>query len=283
MTKTKSHQAKVPNQVKDHMVSGNVFSLVWEPGVRAYKTEPVPQDLSAYYHHEDYISHQEDTPGFIAMVYRFVRNYNIKLKLSWLKSAQPPGNNLLDYGSGMGDFLSAAQNKFWNAQGIEVNESARSFAQKKGLTVYKNTQENAVGRYDVITLWHVLEHLEDPVAMSQWFKARLSDQGVLVVAVPNHRSWDAKFYQEYWAAYDVPRHLWHFSKESLEAIFAKDFEIIQTHPMWFDAIYVSLLSERYLKTKGSGARGILVGIWSNLNAIFSKEASSIAYVLKKRK
>lgn len=282
MGQNHTNQQMMPNKLTDHMVTGAEFSLIWEQNIKAYKTDPRPKDLSPFYNHPDYISHNENATGLMAGVYRLVRNYNIRLKLNWLKSARPPGGNLLDYGCGTGDFLSAAKRKNWNSFGVEVNKQARVFAQEKGLTIYPNQEEITKLTYDAITLWHVLEHLENPTNMCRWFKDQLSSKGVLIVAVPNYRSWDAKFYKQYWAAYDVPRHLWHFSKQSIDALFGKDFELIQTHPMWFDAIYVSLLSERYKKNRGNILRGILVGVWSNLCAAITKEPSSIAYVLKKR-
>lgn len=283
MSKYGSNQTRVPKQVQDHMVTGARFDLVWDPKIRAYYTHPIPTDLAPYYDHPEYISHNDQASGLLAGVYRIIRKFNIRLKLHWVKTAKPPGKHLLDYGSGIGDFLSAARQRSWNAKGIEVSGLARTTAENKGLRIYKNQEEASNATYDVITLWHVLEHLSDPIEMCGWFIKHLSSRGLLFVAVPNHCSWDAKFYQEFWAAYDVPRHLWHFSRESIATIFNDDFEIIQTHPMWFDSIYVSLLSERYKKNQGSVLRGIFVGIWSNLIALFSREPSSVVYVLKKRK
>ena len=281
MLSRKSHTTSVPPETRDYMVSGERFKLEWQPKHKAYKTQPKPVNLSDYYNHPDYISHNNEASGFRARVYRRVRNFNIRLKLNWVKSANPPGKKLLDYGSGTGDFLFAANKNSWNVVGLEVNDGARSLAQKKGLMVHSAQSEINHGNFDVITLWHVLEHLEDPKAMQQWFCDQLTERGILVIAVPNFHSWDAKYYKEFWAAYDVPRHLWHFSKESIQTIFGDNFEIVQTRPMWFDSVYVSLLSEQYKKNNGSSLRGILVGLWSNLSAILTKEPSSVAYVLRK--
>jgi len=272
----------VPKEVSDFMGSGEQFSLVWESKLKAFKTEPVPKDLSPYYEHPTYLSHNEVARGWFAWIYRVVQKWNTKSKLKWLGQANAAGRRVLDYGCGVGVFGAEAQNKGWIIDGLEVSLRARLAAQKKGLSVFSNQSEAAGKTYDVITLWHVLEHLESPEHMSQWFSERLSKQGVLVVAVPNYRAWDAKYYQEYWAAYDVPRHLWHFSKESIKTIFRQEFELMHMRPMWFDAIYVSLLSERYKKQKGNALRGVLVGVWSNLAAAITNEPSSRVYVLKKR-
>ena len=275
-------QREVPNEVSDFMVSGEQFSLVWEPRLKAFKTQPVPRDPLPYYDHPDYLSHNEAAHGLFAWAYRIVQKWNTQAKLKWLAQADSPGRRLLDYGCGVGVFGTEAQNKGWDVDGLEVNSGARQVAREKGLLVFKNQSELASNTYDAITLWHVLEHLESPERMSRWFSKRLSKRGVLVVAVPNYCSWDAKYYQEYWAAYDVPRHLWHFSKESIEAIFHQEFELMYTRPMWFDAIYVSLLSERNRKQKSNALRGLLVGLWSNVAALFLKEPSSRVYVLRKR-
>ena len=282
MAKNKPSQVAVPLEVKDYMVSGATFALKWDVSTKAYKTQPKPNDLSRYYNHPDYISHNTQARGWRAKAYRVVRGFNVALKLKWLRSAAPPGRDLLDYGCGTGDFAHAAKNESWDVFGLEVNDLARGEAQKKSLTVWKDRQESSKTKYDAITLWHVLEHLEDPVDVKQWISQRLTERGVLIVAVPNHRSWDAQYYKEFWAAYDVPRHLWHFSKESLHTIFDDDFELLQTRPMWFDAIYVSLLSEQYKQKSGSAFRGVLVGLWSNICALKTKEPSSMAYVFKKR-
>jgi 2-polyprenyl-3-methyl-5-hydroxy-6-metoxy-1,4-benzoquinol methylase len=272
----------VPKEVTDFMGSGEQFSLVWEPKLRAFKTQPVPSDLSPYYEHPNYLSHNEVARGWFARMYRVVQKWNIRSKLKWLEQANASGRRLLDYGCGVGVFGAEAQNKGWEIDGLEVSLGARHAAQKKGLSVFSNQSEVVGKTYDVITLWHVLEHLESPEYMSRWFSERLSNQGALVIAVPNYRAWDAKYYQECWAAYDAPRHLWHFSKTSIKTIFHQEFELLHTRPMWFDAIYVSLLSERYKKQKGNALRGVLVGVLSNLAAVITNEPSSRVYILKKR-
>ena len=282
MTKTGMTESYVPKNVRDYMLTDECFVLAWNKEYQAYQTTPRPAELAPYYNHPDYISHNDKRSGLIARAYRYVRHWNIRIKLKWLKNADPPGRKLLDYGSGTGDFLKVANELSWQGQGLEVNELGRSVAEKKGLSIFGAQSKLIDQTYDAITLWHVLEHLEDPGEMAKWLSRHLSARGVLLVAVPNYKSWDAKFYRHHWAAYDVPRHLWHFSQESIKTIFEQDFEITQKHPMWFDAIYVSLLSERYRKNKGNALRGILIGLVSNIRALFSNEPSSLTYVMKKR-
>ena len=134
----------------------------------------------------------------------------------------------------------------------------------------------------MICLRHGFEHLENPRQIKQWLYNHLSSPGVLIIAVPNFNSWEAKYYGEHWAAYDVPRHLWHFSQESIKAIFEPDFEVLEQHSMWFDAFYISLLSEQYKSGRSNPLIAFLIASWSNIRAIFTREPSSVTYVLRKR-
>ena len=264
------------------MVSGEDFELTYDAELKAYKTTPAPLNLAPYYDHPEYWSHQHQAKGFMAKVYGMVREFNVRRKLRWLKRAAPNAKKLLDYGCGTGVFLNAAKGSGWHVEGVEPNAKAHNIAVQNGLKVCLDHKEVSLKPYDAICLWHVLEHLENPVEMKRWFQEHLSERGVLIIAVPNFESWDAKHYGAHWAAYDVPRHLWHFSQESIEAIFGSDFSVLKKHPMWFDAFYVSLLSEQYKGDRSNWLSALVVGLWSNLMAILTKEPSSITYVLKKR-
>ena len=137
-------------------------------------------------------------------------------------------------------------------------------------------------RFQAITLWHVLEHLPNLQGQISSLVQLLDDDGLLVIAVPNFKSWDARHYKSYWAAYDVPRHLWHFSKTAISKLFAPHgMEVVKIKPMWFDAFYVSLLSEKYKGNKFYWPFAFFVGLWSNVKAVFTKEHSSLIYILKK--
>src|SRR6056300_1371864 len=153
MTKTSTIESHVPKAVTDYMVTAESFSLVWNQEYKAYQTTPRPKELSSYYNHPDYISHNDEIKGLVAQAYRFVRNWNIRIKLKWLNKANPLGKKLLDYGSGTGDFLKAANETSWDGEGLEVNEQARTVANKKGLKIFKAQSQIEQGRYDVITLW----------------------------------------------------------------------------------------------------------------------------------
>ena len=181
-----------------------------------------------------------------------------------------------------GDFIISAKIKGWDVRGIEPNDKARNQALKKGLDVKKNIDDLGTEQFDVVTLWHVLEHIPDIERTTEQVEALLKPGGILIVAVPNYRSFDAKYYKEYWAAYDAPRHLWHFSRESMNKLFSKNLVMTSKLAMVFDSFYVSLLSEKYKGNRLAITRSIFVGLWSNISAWRSNEYSSLIYCYKKQ-
>jgi len=281
-----------PNQpklfVKDHSVSGEVFDLIQNPEFGFLETSPQPASdkLSEYYKSEDYISHTDSKRNLFEKAYHFARNISLKKKLKLINSFSKSSKKLLDVGCGTGDFLEIAQNNSWNVYGIEPNDKARAIANKKtNNAVFEieqllNFDEHS---FDVITLWHVLEHLPNLEHHINVFKKLLKPNGVLIIAVPNYKSFDSKHYAEFWAAFDVPRHLWHFNKASLSNLVLKfKMDVIKIKPMWFDAFYVSMLSEKYKTGKMNPIKGIWIGLLSNLQAIRTKEASSLIYTIKNK-
>ncbi len=273
--------------VKDHSVSGEDFQLVHNEELDMLETVPQPSanTLSEYYKSEDYISHTDSKRNWFEKAYHFVRGMALKRKLTLINSFPVSGKTILDVGSGTGDFLQTAKNNSWNVYGIEPNEKARAIANSKTRNQVFNTntlQEFESGTFDVITLWHVLEHLPNLEIEIQNLNRLLKPNGRLVIAVPNFKSYDAKHYNAFWAAYDVPRHLWHFSQTSISKLFSKhNLEIEKTLPMTFDAFYVSLLSEKYKSGSKNPLTAFWVGLQSNLKAKRTGEYSSLIYVLKK--
>ncbi len=275
-------------KVKDHSVSGEVFELIQNSEFGFLETSPLPasEKLPDYYNSEDYISHTNSKRNFFEYAYHLVRGISLKNKLNLINSYSTKGKNLLDIGCGTGDFLKKAQKNNWKISGIEPNEKARTMANKK-------TNNSVFGveallkfeaySFDVITLWHVLEHLPSLENQMTMFKKLLKPNGVLIIAVPNYKSYDAKHYAEFWAAFDVPRHLWHFNKVSVSKLVAKfQMEVVKTKLMWFDAFYVSMLSEKYKTGRMNPIKGFWIGWLSNLKAISTKEASSLIYIIKNR-
>lgn len=249
------------------------------------ETFPQPENLDRYYESENYISHTDSNLSAFEKVYQFIKNYNIqyKLKLIQPKNSTP---KLLDYGCGVGDFLEQAKKKNYQVFGVEPNPKARKIAQTKlGQNQISSSSIYEMNElFDVITLWHVLEHIPELEKFIPSLKDRLKDDGKLFIAVPNFESHDAKFYQEFWAAYDVPRHLWHFSPDSFENLFHRfGMKIEKRHPLWFDSYYVSLLSEKYKKNSFGPLRAIIVATWSNLKGIFTGNYSSVVYQISKNR
>lgn len=271
-------------ECKDHSVSGEKFSLLYDPKLDLLITHPRPVDLEKYYESEDYISHTDSKKSFLEKIYHAVKTINLNTKTNLIRRCSKNGKDLLDFGSGTGDFLIASQKKGWVSLGVEPNKKARGKAEKKGVTIVDDIDSLPNKKFDVITLWHVLEHLPELELHIKKLTDLLSENGKLIIAVPNYKSYDALYYKQYWAAFDTPRHLWHFSKKSIEALFSPHgFKVIKTIPMYFDAFYVSLLSEKYKNKKQNFLKAMWIGFRSNLNGLRTKEYSSHIYVLQNSK
>lgn len=273
-------------KVKDYSVSGEEFQLIHNKTYGFLETSPQPEAkrLSDYYKTEDYISHTDSKRNLFEKVYHLVRSISLKKKLKLINSFQSLEKNLLDVGCGTGDFLQVAQQNNWNISGIEPNEQARQIAnQKTNNSVFDSEQlvKFKNHSFDVITLWHVLEHLPNLEQQVLTLKTLLKENGTLIVAVPNHKSNDAKHYKNFWAAYDVPRHLWHFNQDSISKLFAlQNMQVVKTKPMKFDAYYVSLLSEKYKSGSMNLFKAFWIGLRSNMKAKRSGEYSSLIYIIK---
>ncbi len=279
-------QEHIPIKVKDFLVSGEEFSLVPNAQFGFLEThpQPRPEDISFYYESEDYISHTDASKGVLAFLYQWVKKYSLRKKVKLIDQLNSSNKgSLLDIGAGTGEFLKVASEKGWNITGVEPNKKAIAFARTKNIELQESL-DGLVGRkFDVVTLWHVLEHLPDLKKTLQKIESFVKKGGSLVIAVPNFNSLDAKHYQEFWAAYDVPRHLWHFSQESMQLIFSSEMKLEKTKPMVFDSFYVSLLSEKYKTGKKFSLKAFVVGLRSNVSAWRSGEYSSLMYCFKNRK
>lgn len=273
----------------DHTVSRETFDLfkVKDYDLLATSPQPEPTDLPKYYESDAYISHTDSKKGLLDRAYQFVRSFALKNKVSLIQKKKGRKGSLLDIGCGTGDFLLEASRNGWKVAGVEPNENARKLSIQKldnNSIVIDEIQElvDTQKKFDVITMWHVLEHIPDLENYIQLLDELLEQDGLLIVAVPNFKSYDAKVYGAYWAAYDVPRHLWHFSKNSIEQLFAKyNFHLSEHLPMIFDSFYVSLLSEKYRSGKMNPVKAFLTGLRSNMKARRSGEYSSLIYLLKK--
>lgn len=269
--------------VKDYTVSQETFGLYQEEKYDMLYTVPKPslEQLPKYYESEDYISHSDKKSGLFSMMYQLVRNQTLKNKLNIIERFQPNKGNLLDIGAGTGHFGEIALKNNWTVTGIEPNDGARKIATSKGISFANDIQDLEKNAFDVIAMWHVLEHVPDLNEQISQLKRVLKPEGTLIIAVPNFKSFDAKYYKQFWAGFDAPRHLWHFSKKSITKLFQeKNMEVVQLLPMKWDAFYVSLLSEKYQKGFMNYFKAIYIGFKSNWKAKENFEYSSIIYVIK---
>lgn len=271
---------------KDYTVSKFDFTIVSCNSCGFKFTNPIPPEdkLGDYYQSEDYISHSNTKKGLIANLYHLVRSYTLKGKLKYISRFKSQGS-LLDYGCGTGMFLSTAKQNGWKVIGLEPDSGAASIATSQIGKVFQNIRDLSAVlpnlKVDVITLWHVLEHVNDLNETLLYLKSILNSDGTLIIAVPNHSSYDAIYYKEFWAAYDVPRHLYHFDKQSMIKILSKfDFELVETKGMKFDSYYVSLLSEKYKHGRTRYIPAFLIGLLSNLKALKNNNYSSIIYTFR---
>ena len=277
--------------VDDYTVSKKEFTIQQCNTCYFLFTNPRPDinSIGAYYQSEEYISHHDDSQGLMSKVYTSVRNYTIGKKIELIKNLFPKKGKLLDIGCGTGNFLQAVKQAGWDTFGTEPDNEARKIASKRaGLNIFESIDVHELEgeKFDIISLWHVLEHVHLLNETVDWLAKHLHEDGKIIIAVPNPQSADAVKYSRFWAAYDVPRHLYHFTKASMALLVKKHGLMIDTiHPMWFDSFYVSMLSTKYKGKKINIFDSIKTGLTSNLKGNSSSpeslNTSSLIYVISK--
>ena len=266
--------------VKDHFLSKESFEVLAceQCGLLFTAPRPAPDRIGSYYESDEYLSHQENKSGLVPTLYEKVKAINLKNKRNRALSGLDPGR-LLDIGCGVGDFLRVVKEKNWDVAGIEPSVHAKSIAEKRlGFTPLDPSEAVALesSSFDVITMWHVLEHIDDLHRQVDDLHRLLRCGGRLVIALPNYQSFDATYYQSAWAAWDVPRHLNHFSPAFLiGALQQNGFKHLDTQGLKWDSYYISYLSERYLEHGLPLLRGAWRGWQSNLKAHHSGMYSSL--------
>lgn len=249
-------------------------------------TEPRPDadHIGKYYQSEEYYSHQENTKGFIPRVYESVKRVNLKMKVKMATAGLPMGT-LLDIGCGVGDFIHEMERSGWNCSGIEPSDDAQAIARKRvKARLYKPDELSTLPNesFDLITMWHVLEHVDNLHEEVNHLYRLLKKGGRVLIAVPNFQSADSQHYKEFWAAYDVPRHLYHFCKESINNIFKNsNLTLTKTDKLKWDAYYISYLSEKYQGHSLPLIKGVIRGFLSNCKARSSGNWSSMVYLFQK--
>ncbi len=255
-------------------------------GLRCTFPHPSPEELVRYYQASRYISHDSSGGSLFHRVYRGARRFALSRKKA-LVERLAPSSTLLDVGCGSGEFLSFMSHCGYRAEGVEPSPSARSKAQaESGCTVTASLNMVAgTERFEIATLWHVLEHFDDPGQCLKRLYALLKPAGHIIIAVPDRESWDAQHYGPHWAAWDTPRHLWHFRRKDLRQLLElHGFEVRSIKPMWLDAFYIALLSERYKGRPGSLAWpfALLVGAVTNIQALFNRASASSMLVVARK-
>ena len=275
--------------VKDYTVSLSMFDLVECTQCSHRFTREIPSldEIGTYYKSDQYISHTDSNQGLLNKVYQFVRNISLVSKRELIEqTTRQKKGELLDYGCGTGAFLNEMKNAGWHIAGIEPDAGAMDKAiQLTGGNIQSPEFLTSLEaeRFDAITLWHVLEHVHTLHETIDKLKSLLKPGGTLIIAVPNYTSYDARYYKNYWAAYDVPRHLYHFSPMSMQKLISSHgMTVEKILPMWFDSFYVSLLSEKYRKNILGPLYSCFIGLLSNINTLFNKQqCSSQIYVVNK--
>lgn len=274
---------------RDHTVSGEEFQLLQCAACTLRFTQDVPDaaSITPYYKSENYISHTNTSKGLINGLYQFVRKRTLKRKRRLIETLTGiHKGNLLDVGSGTGAFVQEMNQQGWQVTGLEPDADARKVAKEVNAAVLTDISafyQLETGVYDAITMWHVLEHVHELQGYIAHLKNLLKENGRLFIAVPNYTSKDAGIYQAHWAAYDVPRHLYHFSPQSVHELMEKHGLKIYKHlPMWYDSFYISMLSSKYKNGKTNLLSSLFNGLRSNINAMGDvKKCSSVIYVIGK--
>ncbi|MFT3911348.1 MAG: class I SAM-dependent methyltransferase [Ferruginibacter sp.] len=285
----KSDAIKPAFSAKDFTVTKEDFSIWKCDHCTAMFTQDIPtqETIGKYYQSENYISHSDTQKGFINQMYHRIRKRTLIKKMQLVKNETGLNSgNILDVGCGTGAFLNTMQQSGWKITGLEPDEGARKTAQSlyniqplASQKIFELPQNN----FNAVTMWHVLEHVHQLHEYVAQLKKMITNEGRIFIAVPNYTSHDADVYKAYWAAYDVPRHLYHFSPKSMSVLMEMHgMKVKKIKPMWFDSFYVSMLSEQYKNEKGNIVKAFVVGLMSNLRTLFNKtRCSSVIYMIEK--
>ena len=265
---------------KDYLVTGETFQVYLDEKKIIGKTIPVPkkEEMYKYYDSNQYLPHYLNKKNLTTSLYSLVKKYMHRKKLRWMRRHLKHNSNVLDYGCGAGDFVRYLRGKSVMAYGYDPNIKF-NIGESTFLT---NNPIWGKNKYDIIFLWHVLEHTHNPFILFQSLKKSLKKNGKIFIAIPNFKSFDSKYYGKYWAGYDLPRHLWHFSRKSIYQIAEQNnFKILKEKNLNLDAIYVSFLSEKHKSSFFPLLQGTIIGVISIFRSFFTKESSSFLFVFNK--
>lgn len=281
MTKAKKNRIL---RATDYLVSGESFDIYWDSKKkRAWTDVEYLNSLDTYYKSADYISHHSRPHSFTQRLYVWARTLMLNYKYLILKNNINFKSSLLDIGCGTGSFLTFMKKKGFKVYGVENNSKARSFCLENNLETLATEASLPNDNFDLVTLWHVLEHLPNSEKSIATYRELLKKDGLLLIAVPNFQSHDRIHYQKDWAALDVPRHLWHFTPKGLTTMVEEiGFDLIQKKALGLDVFYICYLSEKHKDKSLPLLRGIFKGSFFLVKALFTKKHSSLVFVFKKR-
>ena len=268
-------------KIRDYFLTKEVFEISRSNYDGVLETKNIPENMDMYYKSSEYMPHSKNN-SLKSKIYQFIQSLNEKHKLKIISKYKSSGK-LLDYGCGDGAFLKFMKKHHFDVSGYEPNQKAREIAASKisEEKMFSSLDEIKDHSFDVVTLWHVLEHIPNPEEILSKIKQKLRDDGVLIIAVPNYQSYDAQFYKKHWAAWDVPRHIFHYSKEGAMCFFNRNkLNLLATYSLPFDSFYISLISENYTKNSLGILRAPFVASLSNLKGMKDGNFSSVIYILK---
>jgi len=269
---------------KDHLLSHEEFKIYQckQCSLRFTNPRPETNELDKYYESEEYISHSNQNSTLIDRIYKIARSFTLKRKRKLLQSITS-NYNLLDFGCGTGHFIKHCKEYNWQVSGVEPNKLAQRQAEENTQeTIFQDLNEVKSKDFNIITLWHVLEHLPELNQTITQLKTLLKNDGAMVIAVPNYEAYEEKTFNEFWAAYDVPRHLYHFNRKSMAELLSKHgLKIVKTYPMLLDSFYISLLSNKNKYGKNKYLKSFLTGLLSNIYALKTNNYSSLIYHIER--
>ena len=282
-----SAKAQINLWLKDEFLTKEDFHICecLNCGLLYTMPRPSKEKIGEYYKSEEYYSHQENNKGFIPKLYEKVKKVNLKHKYELATKGIQTGK-LLDIGCGVGDFLHTAETHGWQCVGVEPSEDAKAIARQRTnaeLLSSEDQEQLPDASFDVITMWHVLEHVDDLRWQVTQLQRLIKPNGRIAIALPNYKSYDGQYYKEHWAAYDVPRHLSHFNRQTITKILTtNNLKLIKTDKLKWDAYYISYMSEQYKIHKLPLFRGAYRGWLSNMKARRSGEWSSLVYIFEQK-
>jgi 2-polyprenyl-3-methyl-5-hydroxy-6-metoxy-1,4-benzoquinol methylase len=274
-------------QVSNRFNQKESFDLVKCPNCNFVYLSPRPtaDAIGVYYEVEEYQPHQANARNAADVLYQRVRIWNNRYKRKTIEKYKKNGN-ILDYGCGTGEFLLEMNVSGWKTYGYEPLTKAANIARNHGLNILKSLQ-NYQGGADIITLWHVLEHIHDARGIIKTLQQIMAPEAYLIIAVPNYQSFDAKIFKQNWVAFDAPRHLYHFTPETMTLFLeSMNFQIVSYKTLYFDPWYNSLLSAKIeAKNKKfklliqSLSKSLIAATIANLQSFFiKKRSSSLIYI-----